>query len=87
VSDYTKAAPFSGAVYVSRAKRADRLKLIYWDGTGLCLFAGIFESGPSAGRAWGMVWFGCRPCSIRLAEGLDRCRVHAIDTPTPIKAS
>jgi transposase len=33
------ADPFSGAVYVFRAKRADRVKLIYWDGTGVCLFA------------------------------------------------
>jgi transposase len=30
--------PFSGAVYVFRAKRADRIKLVFWDGTGLCLF-------------------------------------------------
>ncbi|WP_375167151.1 MULTISPECIES: IS66 family insertion sequence element accessory protein TnpB [unclassified Bradyrhizobium] len=27
----------SGAVYVFRAKRADRIKLVFWDGTGLCL--------------------------------------------------
>ena len=33
------ANPFSGAVYVFRAKRADRIKLVFWDGTGLCLFA------------------------------------------------
>lgn len=25
--------PFSGAVYVFRAQRADRVKVIYWDGT------------------------------------------------------
>lgn len=31
--------PFSGALYVFRAKRADRVKIIWWDGTGLCLFA------------------------------------------------
>jgi hypothetical protein len=31
--------PFSGAVYVFRAKRAERIKLIFWDGTGLYLFA------------------------------------------------
>lgn len=30
------ADPFSGAVYVFRAKRADRIKLVFWDGTGLC---------------------------------------------------
>ena len=27
--------PFTGTVFVFRAKRADRLKLLYWDGTGL----------------------------------------------------
>lgn len=27
--------PFDGAVYVFRAKRADRLRMICWDGTGL----------------------------------------------------
>ena len=39
------ADPFSGAVYVFRAKRADRIKLIFWDGTGLCLFAKHLEDG------------------------------------------
>ncbi len=33
------ADPFSGAVYVFRAKRTDRIKLIFWDGTGVCLYA------------------------------------------------
>jgi hypothetical protein len=27
--------PFRGAVYVFRAKRADRVKLLVWDGSGL----------------------------------------------------
>ncbi|WP_081744183.1 IS66 family insertion sequence element accessory protein TnpB [Ensifer aridi] len=31
--------PFSGTVYVFRAKRTDRIKLIFWDGTGMCLVA------------------------------------------------
>ena len=30
------ADPFSGVVYVFRAKKADRVKLVWWDGTGLC---------------------------------------------------
>jgi transposase len=37
------ADPFSGAVYVFRAKRADRVKLIFWDGTGVCLMAKRLE--------------------------------------------
>jgi len=38
VKEHLGADPFSGAVFVFRAKRADRIKLIVWDGTGLCLF-------------------------------------------------
>lgn len=45
VREHMKADPFSGAVYVFRAKRADRTKLIFWDGTGLCLFAKRLEEG------------------------------------------
>lgn len=39
------ADPFSGAVYVFRAKRTDRIKLIFWDGTGVCLYAKRLEDG------------------------------------------
>jgi IS66 Orf2 like protein len=49
------ADPFSGAVYVFRAKRADRIKLVFWDGTGLCLFAktpGIREQPGSIASLW-----------------------------------
>ncbi|MER8569316.1 IS66 family insertion sequence element accessory protein TnpB [Mesorhizobium sp. M0924] len=39
------ADPFSGAVYVFRAKRADRVKLVYFDGIGVCLLAKRLEDG------------------------------------------
>ena len=45
VRERMQADPFCGAVYVFRAKRADRVKLIYWDGTGVCLFAKRLEDG------------------------------------------
>ena len=35
VQSHLRKKPFDGAVHVFRAKWADRLKLIYWDGTGL----------------------------------------------------
>jgi hypothetical protein len=40
-----RADPFSGVIFCFRAKRADRVKLIFWDGTGLCLFAKRLEGG------------------------------------------
>jgi transposase len=43
VREAMMANPFSGAVYVFRAERADRIELIFWDGTGLCLFAERLE--------------------------------------------
>ena len=37
--------PFSGHLFLFRSKRADYLKILYYDGTGLCLFAKRLESG------------------------------------------
>jgi transposase len=45
VRETMAADPFSGAVYVFRAKRADRIKLIFWDGRGVCLMAKRLEDG------------------------------------------
>ena len=45
VQEALGADPFSGAVYVFRAKRVDRVKLLWWDGTGLCLLSKRLEAG------------------------------------------
>jgi transposase len=37
--------PWSGAIYVFRSKRANRVKLLWWDGTGICLLTKRLESG------------------------------------------
>jgi len=39
------ADPFSGHLFLFRSKRADYLKILYYDGTGMCLFAKRLESG------------------------------------------
>jgi transposase len=44
VREVVQADPFDGAIYVFRAKRADRVKLVFWDGTGVCLFANDLDS-------------------------------------------
>ena len=45
VGSVLAADPFSGHVFIFRSKRADYLKILYYDGTGLCLFAKRLESG------------------------------------------
>ena len=39
------AYPFSGQLFLFRGKRGDYLKALYWDGSGLCLFAKRLEKG------------------------------------------
>src|ERR1700721_460763 len=37
--------PYSGHVFVFRGKRGDLVKVLWWDGDGLCLFAKGLERG------------------------------------------
>jgi len=37
--------PFSGHVFVFRGRRGDLLKVLWWDGDGLCLLAKRLERG------------------------------------------
>jgi transposase len=37
--------PFCGHVFVFRGRRGDRVKLLWWSGDGLCLFAKRLERG------------------------------------------
>ena len=37
--------PFSGHVFVIRGRRGDLIKMLWWDGDGLCLFAKRLERG------------------------------------------
>jgi transposase len=37
--------PFSGHLFVFRGRAGDRIKVLWWDGDGLCLFAKRLERG------------------------------------------
>jgi transposase len=45
VAKALQADPFSGSVFVFKGKRGDYLKILTWDGSGLCLFAKRLEKG------------------------------------------
>ena len=45
VQTVLKDDPFSGQVFVFRGRRGDLIKLLWWDGDGLCLFAKRLERG------------------------------------------
>jgi transposase len=89
VRDTMGADPFSGAVYVFRAKRTDRIKLVFWDGTGVVLVAKRLEDGEFR---WPKVRDGALHLSAAqlsaLLEGLDWRRVHeARQTTAPVATS
>jgi transposase len=89
VKEQLRADPFSGVVYVFRAKRADRVKLIWWDGTGLTLLAKRLEDGQFR---WPKVEDGVIRLTAAqlqaLLEGLDWRRVHAVRrTRVPLAVS
>ena len=45
VQERLAADPFSGHVFIFRGRRGDLVKLLWWDGDGLCLFAKRLERG------------------------------------------
>jgi transposase len=89
VREQMRADPFSGTVYVFRARRADRVKLVFWDGTGVCLFAKRLEDGKFRWPAVqdGVIRLTAAQLSA-LLEGLDWRRVHEVrDTKAPAQPS
>ena len=37
--------PFSGHLFLFRGRKANLIKIVFWDGTGLCLFTKRLEQG------------------------------------------
>jgi len=80
--------PFSGTIFIFRAKRADRVKVLAWDGSGLVLFWKRLEHGAFK---WPPVMNGVmRLTSAQLAalvDGMDWSRLHARDVARPTATS
>ena len=76
--------PFGGAVFVFRAKRADRVKLLVWDGSGLTR---IYTRLDAAKFVRPRIEDGVMRLSpgqlAALVEGLDWKRLHSRRVPRP----
>jgi len=79
--------PFSGALYVFRAKRADRVKIVWWDGTGVCLFAKRLEKSAFCWPRIGPVRVQLNHAQLTaLLDGLDWKRVRPMAVKAPVFA-
>jgi transposase len=80
--------PFSGTIFVFRCKRADRLKILAWDGSGLVLFWKRLENG---NFRWPPISDGVmRLTSSQLAalvDGMDWSRLYVRDIVRPTATS
>lgn len=76
--------PFDGALYVFRAKRADRITIVCWDGSGACLYLKRLEKAkfcwPRIEHHWGQM----NPAQlIALVDGMDWKQVRAVAVKPP----
>ena len=54
VQEHLRLDPFTGTVFVFRPKRADRVKLLVWDGNGLVMIYKRLDEGKFR---WPHAWF------------------------------
>jgi transposase len=76
--------PFNGSLYVFRAKRADRIKIVWWDGSGLCLYAKRLEKTKFCWPRIGHHRVQLNHAQLlALVDGMDWTRVFPVDVKQP----
>ena len=70
--------PFSGHVFVFRGKRGDIIKLLWWDGQGMCLFAKRLEKGR-------FIWPQAESGSVSLTPAQLSMLLEGIDWRMPVR--
>jgi len=68
--------PFSGHVFVFRGRRGDRIKVLWWDGQGLCLFYKRLEQGK-------FVWPMVKEGKVYLSQAQLSMLLEGIDWRAP----
>jgi transposase len=80
VQTQLKANPFSGQIFVFRGRRGDRIKMLWWDGDGLCLFSKRLESGR-------FIWPQTVDGSVALSAAQLAMLLEGIDWRRPIRTA
>lgn len=70
--------PFSGHIFVFRGRRGDLVKLVWFDGDGLCLFAKRLERGR-------FVWPQALSGTVALSAAQLAMLLEGIDWRRPVK--
>ena len=74
--------PFSGHLFVFRGRQGDRVKILWWDGDGLCLFAKRLERGKFVWPRATSGTVSLSPAQLAmLIEGIDWRRVERTQRP------
>ena len=70
--------PFSGHVFVFRGRKGDRIKVLWWSGDGMCMFAKRLEQGH-------FVWPEAASGSVHLTAAQLSMLLERIDWRRPIR--
>jgi transposase len=73
-------SPYAGHVFVFRGKRGDLIKLLWWDGDGLCLFAKRLERGR-------FIWPQAENGVISLSRAQLSMLLEGIDWRRPVRTA
>lgn len=77
--EHLAADPFSGHIFVFRGRRGDLVKLLWWDGDGLCLFAKRLERGR-------FTWPNATEGSVHLSKAQLSMLLEGIDWRHPARS-
>jgi transposase len=72
--------PFSGQLFIFRGRRGDLMKLLWWDGTGLCLMAKRLERGR-------FVWPRAESGAVSLSAAQVSMLLEGIDWRHPVRTA
>ena len=79
VQDHLARDPFSGQAFVFRGRQGHLIKVLWWDGQGLCLFAKRLERGR-------FIWPQAKDGSVSITNAQLSMLLEGIDWRAPLRS-